>query len=54
MLDLHRELGYKLVDNKPASKNSAHIRTLLMLLSEAGLVKYKIVEGRNEKGAPID
>ena len=25
-----------------------------MILSEAGLVKYVIKEGRNEKGAPID
>lgn len=55
MLDLHRELGYELSkDNKPISNNSKHIRTLLMLLSEAGLVKYRIVEGRNDKGAPID
>lgn len=54
MVDLHKALGYKLTDGKPSSKNSAYIRTLLMLLSEAGLVKYKIMEGRNAKGAPID
>lgn len=55
MIDLHRELGYALSkDGKPISKNSAYIRTLLMVLSEAGLVKYDIREGRNEKGAPID
>lgn len=55
MVDLHRELGYKIGSgNKPDSHNSKHIRTLLMLLSEAGLVKYTIAEGRNTKGAPID
>ena len=25
-----------------------------MILSEAGLVKYNITEGRNSKGAPVD
>ena len=55
MLDLHRELGYSLSkDGKPISKNSAYIRTLLMILCGAGLVKYKISEGRNSKGAAVD
>lgn len=55
MIDLHKELGYNLSkDGKPISNNSKHIRTLLMILGEAGLVKYKIYEGRNDKGAPID
>lgn len=55
MLDLHRELGYALSkEGKPISKNSVYIRTMLMILSEAGLVKYDIKEGRNEKGSPID
>ena len=55
MIDLHKELGYNLSkDGKPISNNSKHIRTLLMILSEAGLIKYKIYEGRNDKGAPID
>ena len=55
MIDLHRELGYNLSkDGKPITNNSKHIRTLLMILSEAGLVKYSIYEGRNSKGAAID
>ena len=54
ILNLHQELGYQTPNNKPSSKNSAHIRTLLMLLSEAGLVKYVIKAGRNIHGAPVD
>lgn len=55
MIDLHYELGYNLSkDGKPISKNSIQIRTMMMILSEAGLVKYTIKEGRNQKGAPID
>lgn len=55
MSDLHKELGYATSkDGKPISKNSIYIRTLLMILSEAGLVTYEIKEGRNDKGAPID
>lgn len=52
--DLHRDLGYSLKNNKPISKNSAHIRELLTLLRGASLVDYIIVEGRNSHGAPID
>lgn len=54
MIDLHRELGYSLKNNKPISKNSAHIRELLTLLRGASLIDYTIVEGRNYHGAPID
>ena len=54
MLDLHRELGYALKDNKPQTRNSTHIRELLTLLRGASLIDYEIVSGRNEKGAPID
>ena len=55
IVDLHKELGYALSkDGKPISKNSDYIRTLLTILSEAGLVKYDIRGGRNEKGAFID
>lgn len=55
MLDLHRELGYSLSkDGKPISKNSKAIRTMLLILQGAGLIKYYIREGRNSKGAPID
>ena len=54
MVDLHIALGYSLQDGKPSSVNSKYIRTLLMLLSEAGLIKYEIREGRNSKGAPCD
>lgn len=54
ILDLHRELGYTLRDNKPQTRNSIHIRELLTLLRGASLVDYEIVSGRNDKGAPID
>lgn len=54
MSDLHRELGYTLKDNKPQSHNSAQIRELLTLLTGAGLLEYVILDGRNDKGAPID
>lgn len=54
MSDLHRELGYKMTDGKPQSRNSAHIRELLALLQGAHLIDFTIVEGRNDKGAPID
>ena len=54
ILDLHRELGYTLRDNKPQTRNSTHIRELLTLLRGASLVDYEIVSGRNDKGAPID
>ena len=52
--DIHKALGYSMPNGKPISNNSKYIRSLLMILSEAGLVKYVIKEGRNEKGAPID
>lgn len=51
MQDLHEKLGYNLVNGKPNSRNSAQIRTCLMILSEAGLIDYEISEGRNAKGA---
>src|SRR5574344_2155400 len=51
MMDLHTELGYSMPGGKPASKNSAYIRELMLLLSGAKLIDYKIVEGRNSKGA---
>jgi hypothetical protein len=55
MSDLHKELGYKLDKNgAPYTKNSNYIRELLLILSGAELVDYKIVSGRNDKGAPID
>lgn len=54
MIELHAALGYSLKNGKPQTRNSQHIRTLLMILSEAGLVKYNISEGRNSKGAPVD
>ena len=54
MLDLHRILGYNCPNNKPHSKNTAHIRECMMILSEAGLIKYSICDGRNDKGAIID
>lgn len=54
MIDLHVELGYSMPGGKPISKNSAYIRELMLLLSGAKLIDYKIVEGRNSKGAAID
>lgn len=54
MIDLHQALGYTIKDGKPQSRNSAHIRELLILLRGASLVEYDIVTGRNDKGAPID
>lgn len=54
MKDLHEALGYAMPNNKPISKNSTHIRTLMMLLSEAGLVKYEIKTRTNSKNAEID
>lgn len=53
--DLHRELGYKLeADGAPQTRNSTQIRELLAILRGASLVDFEILEGRNEKGAPID
>lgn len=55
IVDLHTVLGYKLDKNgKPYSKNSAHIRELLLILQGASLVNYTIIHGRNTKGAPIE